>query len=302
MLTKQLGQTGVLLPVVGIGTWGYRAGPAVLRSAIEAGCGFIDTAESYGTEEVVGEAICGLRDRVFVATKVSSLRFRPRDFRAAAEASLRRLRIDVIDLLQLHQPNSQIPIAETMEAMAELIDEGKVRFAGVSNFSVEQLREAQSALGKHPIVSNQLRYNIVDRTIEGRLMEYCQRNRITVIAYSPLARDFRRISDCDPAGLLESLRRETGCSEAQIAINWCISKEGVVAIPKGNSLEHILDCLAASTWRLTPEQLGLLDSVIRHHRRGRVDALVRRIVPASMRTFALRAAGLLPPSLRRRVL
>lgn len=302
MILKELGRSGALLPEVGLGTWNYHAGAAALRRGLEAGALFVDTAESYGTEAVVGQAARGLRERVFIATKVSPQNFLAPDFKRAADASLRRLDVDQIDLLQLHHPNSGIPIEETMGAMAELIDVGKVRFAGVSNFSIQEMKAAQVALGKHPIVSNQVRYNLVDRTIEKGLLGYCQSHGITVIAYSPLARGFHRIGDCDPSGVIRTLARETGRSPAQIALNWCLCKDGVVAIPKGNSEDHILDNCAASDWRLTSEQVSMLDSAIQHYQRGKFDALLRRLIPGSARGFALRAVALLPRPVRGRIL
>ncbi|MGQ9655824.1 MAG: aldo/keto reductase, partial [Thermodesulfobacteriota bacterium] len=130
MEQKQLGQTGVMLPEIGLGTWMYRGETEPIRRAVELGATHIDTAESYGTEDAVGEAIEGIRDRVFVATKVSPSHFRHDDLVRAAENSLRRLRTDHIDLYQLHWPSAEVPIAETMGAMEELVDAGKVRFIG----------------------------------------------------------------------------------------------------------------------------------------------------------------------------
>ena len=301
MRVKELGRTGVLIPEVGLGTWNYHAGPGPLRRGLESGALFIDTAESYGTERVVREAMHGLRDRVFLATKVSPGNFHRGAFRTSVDASLLRLGTDVIDLLQLHEPNSSIPIEETMGAMADLIESGKVRFAGVSNFSVAQLREAQIALGKYPIVSNQVRYNLVDRTIEADVLPYCKANHVTVIAYCPLARGLTRIRDCDPSGVIDELARMNGRSPAQIALNWCLCKEGVVAIPKGNSEEHILDNCGAAGWRLSAEQIALLDSRIQYRRRTRFDVLARRYTPRSLQTLASQAVHLLPRGLRRRV-
>jgi diketogulonate reductase-like aldo/keto reductase len=300
MMAKELGQTGVLLPEVGMGTWNYHAGPDPLRRGLEAGALFLDTAESYGTEPVVGEAIKGWRERVFVATKVSPHNFtRPR-LRAAVDASLARLGIERIDLLQLHEPNPRVPIEETMEALADLADAGKVRFIGVSNFSVAELAAAQGALRTYSIVSNQVRYNLMDRTIEKELLPYCQSHHITVIAYSPLARGLDRIRDCDPNGALEGLARSMGKSVGQIAINWCLCREGVVAIPKGNSAEHIRENCAASGWRLDAEQLRLLDTAIQYRQRGRFDMLVRRWMPPQLAPLAKRALAALPRGLRRR--
>jgi diketogulonate reductase-like aldo/keto reductase len=301
MIRKELGRTGVYIPEVGIGTWNYHAGPAILRQGLETGALFIDTAESYGTEEVVGKALVGLREHVFVATKISPGNFHAKNVRKSAESSLQRLGVDTIDLLQLHEPNPSIPLGETMGAMAELIDAGWVRFVGVSNFSVAELIEAQKALGHYAIVSNQVRYNLIDRTVEKNLLPYCQNNGITIIAYSPLARGLNRIRDCDTRGVLHSLQRKTGKSPAQIAINWCLCKEGVVAIPKGNTVGHLLENCAASDWRLEPEQLAELEENLEYRLRGKFDSLLRRYTPRGLRKIGLRAMKYLPRALRRRL-
>ncbi len=301
MIVTELAKTGVFIPEVGIGTWSYQAGLAPLRKGLEAGAVFIDTAESYGTETVVGEAVRGMRDRVFIATKVSPQNFQRADLRRSVDTSLRKMGIDVIDLLQLHEPNPSIPIVETMGVMTDLVDAGKIRFVGVSNFSMEQLKEAQKTLKKYPIVSNQIRYNLIDRTIEKDLLPYCRANRVTVIAYCPLARGLNRIRDCDPTGVIGELARMTGKSPAQIVINWCVCKDGVVAIPKGNSTEHILDNCGASGWRLSPDQLALLDSRIEYRRRSRFDMLVRRWMPGSLQSLAVRTLNTLPKTVRRRL-
>ena len=302
MLLKELAQTGVQISEVGIGTYDYRAGADLLRLGVETGAGFVDTAESYGTESIVGEALRGIRDRVFLATKVSPEHFREADLRRSVDASLTRLGVDVIDLLQLHYPNPAIPIQETMGAMGALVDAGKVRFCGVSNFSVDQLREAQKALGKHPVVSNQVRYNLIDRTIESGLLQYCQAHQVTVIAYSPLAKSMGRIVDCDPAGIISKISQITGKSPAQIAINWCVSRDGVVTIPKGGSRDHILENCASSDWRLSVEHLAWLDTKIQYRRRNRFDRWARQFLPNSVKQFATRTVHHLPRWARRRVL
>jgi diketogulonate reductase-like aldo/keto reductase len=296
----ELAKTGVLIPEVGIGTWDYRSGPAPLRKGLEAGALFIDTAESYGTEADVGMAIRGMRRNVFIATKVSPQNFHADNLRRSVDASLRQMDIDVVDLLQLHEPNPSIPIDETMGALSALIDAGKVRFAGVSNFSVHQMETAQRALGKYPLVSNQLPYNVINRSIEKDVLPYCRQQSITVIAYWPLGRGLSRVRDCDPTGTIDRLARETGKSPAQIIINWCLCQEGVVAIPKGNSIEHILDNCGASDWRLSCEQLALLDSRIKHRRRNRFDILMRQWLPAPLQSLAVSTLNALPSNLRRR--
>ena len=301
MVVTELANTGIFIPEVGMGTWDYHAGSEPLRKGLEAGALFIDTAESYGTESDVGEAIRDVRDRVFIATKVAPQNFRHVDFCRSVDASLHRMRIDMVDLLQLHDPNPSVPIAETMGALSRLIDAGKVRFAGVSNFSVAQLQEAQKALGKYPIVSNQVRYNLIDRTIEQDLLPYCRANHVTVIAYCPLARGLSRIRDCDSSGVLDELAHATGKSVAQIAINWCVCQDGVITIPKGNSTEHILDNCGASGWRLSQDQLALLDSRIQYRRRSRFDILIRQWLPASLQSLAIHTLNALPKGLRRRL-
>lgn len=301
MICTELSRTGVCVPEVGIGTWDYHAGSAPIRQGLEAGALFVDTAESYGSEPVVGEAIRGIRNRVFIATKVSPQHFWPDSLRRSVDASLQRMKIDVVDLLQLHEPNPSVPIEETMGTVSDLIRAGKVRFAGVSNFSVQQLQEAQKALGTYPIVSNQVRYNLIDRTIEAELLPYCRATHVTVIAYCPLARGLHRIRDCDPSGVIDELSRETGKSPAQIVINWCLCQEGVVTIPKGNSVEHIIDNCGASDWRLSSEQLARINSRIQYRRRSKFDTMIRRWMPSSLQSLAIQTLNVLPRGVRRRL-
>jgi len=301
MLLRELGRSGVRIPELGLGTHDYHSGPGPLQRGLESGALFIDTAESYGTEAVVGEAVRGVRNRVFIATKVSPEHYRARDLRASADGSLIRLGVDTIDLLQLHHPNPAIPISETMDALSSLIDAGKVRFCGVSNFSVAELRDAQNACGRHPIVSNQVRYNLLDRSIEENgLLEYCQQSGVAVIAYSPLARSVSRILDCDALGIISRIARETGKTPAQIAINWCLCKDGILAIPKGSSTGHILDNCGASDWRLTPEQIDLLDTSVHYRRHNRFDRLTRQWMPGPLQRMAVQVSSFLPRSVRRR--
>ena len=258
---RELGDTGVRVPEIGLGTWQYKVGVEPLRRGVELGAFLIDTAEGYGTEDIVGKAVQGMRDRVFIATKVSPSNFGYEDVLKAADGSLRRLKVDYIDLYQLHWPNSDIPIGETMSAMEELADAGKVRFIGVSNFSVAQLREAQATVPRYKIVSNQVRYSLVDRSIERDLLTYCQQNRVTIIAYSPLAVGLRNITSKDRNGALNKVATMLEKTEAQVALNWCISRENVIAIPKSNSIERTEENCNASGWRLSSEHIRLLEDV-----------------------------------------
>jgi diketogulonate reductase-like aldo/keto reductase len=282
MLSKELANTGVRVPELGFGTWNYKEGVEPLRAAMEFGACFIDTAEAYGTEEIVGQAIKGQRSRVFLATKVSPRNFKWRDLVAAAERSLNRLGTDYIDLYQLHWPNLVIPVEEPMRGMEVLVDAGKVRFIGVSNFSVRDLKKAQAALPHQRIVSNQVRYSLIERTIEGGLLRYCQENQITVIAYSPLATGLANIRSMDPKHVLRTVAEASAKSEAQVALNWCISKENVIAIPKASTVAHVLENLGASGWKPQPELAHLLESKIRYRRRGPLELNARRAVRRGM--------------------
>ena len=252
-----------MVPEIGLGTWKYKGGPEPLRKGIELGANLIDAAEMYRNEDAVGEAIKGLRDQVFLATKVLSSHLRYDEVLRAAENSLRLLDDDVIDLYQIHSPNSGVPIAETMRAMEELVDRGIVRYIGVSNFSVAQLRAAQQAMTKYPVVSNQVLYNLKRRQIERDLIPYCVDNKITVIAYTPLADGSlsgrSRILPDKRSAVLEQVAQEVGKTPAQVALNWCLSRPNVIVIPKSNSVARTVENCAASGWSLSPSQVAALE-------------------------------------------
>jgi diketogulonate reductase-like aldo/keto reductase len=273
---ERKGNSVLCLPKIGFGTWNYKGGIAPLRAAIENGAYLIDTAEVYGTEEIVGDAIRGRRDRVFLATKVLPRNFRRRDLIAAAERSLRRIGTDYIDLYQLHWPNYTVPIKESMAAMEELVDAGKIRFIGVSNFSIRELKKAQSALTRQRIVSNQVRYSLIDRTIETGLLTYCQEAGITVIAHSPLGTRFSLFWTHDPERVLAQVAIASGKTEAQLALNWLTAKDNVLAIPKASSVDHVIEDCAASGWRLSQADYDLMATKIRFRQRGRIEVITRR--------------------------
>ena len=258
MELKELGNTGVMLPEIGLGTAGYTGGDEPLRRGISLGAFHVDTAEIYETEDAVGEAISGIRDQVFLTTKVHPSHFRRDQVMEAAEGSLRRLRTDRIDLYLLHWANTEVPIEETMGAMDRLVEGGKVRFVGVSNFSVAELQEAQ-AVTKNRIVTNQVKYSLTAREAEEDLLPYCQLNGITVTAYSPLSTLLGKAGS-RLAGVLKRVAKASGKTEAQVALNWCTAKDGVIAIPRSSSLERTVQNCGASGWRLSEEQLAELDA------------------------------------------
>jgi len=264
MELKPLGNTGVMVPEIGLGVWRYSGGVEPLRRGVELGAFLIDTAEIYGTEEVVGQVVKGMRERVFLATKVSADHLRYDDVLRAAEASLRRLETNSIDLYQIHWPNAYSPIQETMRALETLVDRGLVRYLGVSNFSLSQLRAAQAAMSKYPIVSNQVLYNLNRRAIERELLPYCVMQRITIIAYTPL--DDGRLATgagFQPSPRMQALEQVATYTQktlAQVALNWCTSRPNVITIPKSNSLARVVENCGASGWRLAPAQVQFLDA------------------------------------------
>jgi diketogulonate reductase-like aldo/keto reductase len=277
MKFKRLGSTGVRVPELALGTWKYEGGVEPLRVGIEIGACFIDTAEAYRTEPMVGQAIRGIRHRIFLASKVSPRHFRRQDVIKAAECSLKHLGTDYLDLYQLHWPNYTVPIGETMTAMEQLVEMGKVRFIGVSNFTVAELRGAQSVLSTTRIVSNQVRYSLVDRTPEDGLLQYCEAQEISLLAFSPFATDFGKIRQCDPGDVLGQVADAVGKSRAQVALSWCLSHATAIAIFKANKVEHVKENCAASGFELSAEHLHLLETRIRHRSRNRPQRFMRRL-------------------------
>ena len=266
METKALGKASGTIPEVGLGTSQYRGGNEPLRQGVSLGA-FIDTAEMYGTEDVVGAAVQGIRESVFIASKVLPRNLRYSDLMQTAERSLRLLQTGYMDLYQLHYPNPAIPIAESMRAMEDLADQGKIRYIGVSNFSVSELAEAMKVMTKYEIVSNQVQYSLTHRDIERDLLPFCQEHGITVLAHTPLdtgalvrERGFRR---GDGADILQNVAAETGKTAAQVAINWCLSHANVVAIPRSSRTAGVIENCASSGWSLTEEHLLALSEAFK---------------------------------------
>ena len=146
--------------------------------------------------------------------------------------------------------------------MDKLVRAGKIRFTGVSNFSVAQFKEVQSVT-ENKIVSNQVRYNLVDRRIKQELMPYCHKNNVTIIAYSPLTHGMSNLRAKLGGRVLEEVARDAGKTEAQVALNWCTARDNVIAIPKSNSTQRTTENCRASSWRLIPYQMELLEESAR---------------------------------------
>ena len=239
-----------------------RDGADALRLGLDLGMTLIDTAEMYGaghSEEIVSTVLRDWKKPVFLASKVSPSHFAYDDVLRSARKSLGRLGVKSMDLYQLHWPNSRIPISETMRALEKLVHDGLTRHIGVSNFSVEQMREAQAALSKERIVSNQVEYSLVDRSIENHILPYCQSEKITVIAYSPLGQG--KIPNGKGAfyKVLDRIAAEHRKSRSQVALNWVLRHESVVTIPKAIDRDHVKENASVVGWRLSGDDYESLD-------------------------------------------
>jgi len=230
---------------------------AALKLGIELGMTHIDTAEMYAdgaSEEIVAEAVKGQRDRIFIATKVLPSNASYKGTLAACERSLKRLRTDHVDLYLLHWWSDLHPIEETMRAMADLVAAGKTRFAGVSNFDVEQMRSAQAALGTIRLACNQVLYHLRDRDIEKDVVPYCEREGIAVVGYTPLARGgFMR-------GPVADIAKRLGKTPRQIALNFRTRRPSLFTIPKATRPEHVRENAGALDFTLSPRDLSAIDA------------------------------------------
>jgi aryl-alcohol dehydrogenase-like predicted oxidoreductase len=310
MQTRKLGNTSVAIPAIGLGCMGmssvYGAADdatsiAVIHRALELGINFLDTADIYGTggnEELVGRAIRGKRDRVVLATKFGNvikgawadgqgydIDGSPAYVKWAAEASLRRLGVETIDLYYQHRVDPRTPIEETVGAMAELVKEGKVRYLGLSEAAPETIRRAHAV---HPIAALQTEYSLWTRDPEDELLELTRQLGITFVAYSPLGRgfltgalkspddlapdDWRRKSprfqgenfrkNLELVEELETMARAKGTTAAQLALAWLLTRgDNVVPIPGSRRIERLEENAAAADLTLTDNELHRLELI-----------------------------------------
>jgi pyridoxine 4-dehydrogenase len=255
--------------ITGDGVWGAppdrdRA-KAALRRAVQLDVTFIDTADSYGpevSEELIAEALYPYPDDLVIATKGGLVRpgpgrwepdGRPDHLRQACEGSLARLRLDRIDLYQFHRPDPTVPVAESIGALAALKDEGKIRHIGVSNFSEEQLREAEQIV---PVVSVQNRYNVTDRSSE-QLVDLCEQEALVFLPWAPLV-------DADGMVPIQNAARRRGVSPRQVAIAWLLSRSPqILPIPGSGSAEHVEENILAASIDLDPDEVyAITDAVL----------------------------------------
>ncbi|MCL4766229.1 MAG: aldo/keto reductase [Hyphomicrobiaceae bacterium] len=256
-------RNGARVPALGLGTWvmGERRGSRsaeikALQLGIDLGMTLIDTAEMYGeggAEEVVGEAIAGRRDTVFVVSKVYPHNASRDGAVAACERSLRRLRIDTLDLYLLHWRGS-IPLAETVEAFEKLKADGKIRAWGVSNFDPADMTELSMVAPEGACVANQVLYHLGSRGIEWDLLPETGAQGIAVMAYSPLGQG-RILSD----PVLKAMAANRGIAAATLALGWVLRHDNVIAIPKAAKLDHVRANAAAADLTLDAAELAALD-------------------------------------------
>lgn len=258
------------LPRIGQGTWNFpesgaqvREAIAALRTGIDLGLTHIDTAEMYGNgraEEIVGEALAGIeRERVFVTTKVLPSNASYEGVLRACERSLARLRMEYVDLYLLHW-RGRVPLEETMRALERLVADGKTRYIGVSNFDVDDVREAQSFLRAVPLACNQVLYHLNERAIELRLIPYCTAGDVAVVGYTPFGRG-RFPSGATPAGaVLETAARKHGKTVRQVVLNYLTRLPGVFTIPKAANAEHVRENAGAAGWDLDAGDLAAIDA------------------------------------------
>ncbi len=252
-----------LVPALGQGTWGMAEGKhtmneeiSALRTGLDLGMTLIDTAEMYadgGAEQLVGEAIDGRRKEVFLVTKVLPENASRNGTIAACERSLKRLKTEWIDLYLLHWRGS-IPLEQTVEAFEELVQSGKIRYWGVSNFDVSDLEELFRLKGGGYTATDQVLYNLTRRGIEYDLLPLCCQRSIPIMAYSPIEQG--RVLEHP---VLRHIARRHKVTSAQVALAWVLRQDKVIAIPRAGVPAHVRENRGALEVRLSKQELADLD-------------------------------------------
>ena len=250
----------------------WEAGEQLLRRAVELGVNFIDTAEAYGpgfNEEIIASALHPYPEDLIIATKGGINKpapdniqadARPESLRLSVEASLKRLKLEQIDLYQLHRPDRKVPFAESVEALAKLKQEGKIRHIGISNVTLEQIQEARSIV---EIASVQNRFSFSDRTNQD-ILDYCTQNKIAFIPYGSLgAHPLKRGAPLANAeGTIAEIAKQKDVKPNQIALAWLLHyAPNIILIPGTTTISHLEENIAATSITLTPEEMTILNQV-----------------------------------------
>jgi diketogulonate reductase-like aldo/keto reductase len=255
--------------VIGQGTWMIEGDHDTEARAVESlrlglnlGMSHIDTAEMYGdghAEELVGEAIAGRRDHVFLTSKVLPSNASYEGTIKACKMSLKRLKTNWLDLYLLHWP-SRYPISETMHAMENLVSEGLIRFIGVSNFDLEELKEAEQALKNEQIACNQVLYHLGDRGIERHLLPYCKKREIAVVGYAPFGHG--SFPSCQSRGgkVLAKIAKLHNRTPRQVALNFLTRHQCLFTIPKSTNPDRVKENSGGVGWKMTDEDIMAIEN------------------------------------------
>src|SRR5450631_578269 len=263
---RDFGSTGRRVAAVGQGSWRAEEADAAaviasLRRGIDLGMTHIDTAEMYGAgaaETLIGEAINGRRDEVFLVSKVLPSNASRRGTVAACERSLARLKTDRLDCYLLHWRGSY-PLAETVAAFDQLIDAGKIRSWGVSNFDTDDLDELLVVAGDGKIACNQVLYHLGERAIEHAVIPWCEQHGVAVVAYSPFGHNDFPPARSKAGQALQAIAKAHGASPRQVALSFLTRATSVFTIPKASSQEHAADNAAAANLTLGENDIATLD-------------------------------------------
>ncbi|MDQ3835794.1 MAG: aldo/keto reductase [Thermoproteota archaeon] len=273
MSRRKFGWTGLDVSVIGMGTWmlegrsreADKKAIEALQLGLDLGMNHIDTAEMYGNgqvEELVAEAINGRREDVFLVSKVLPSNASYDGTLKACERSLKRLKTEFLDLYLLHWPSNQHPIEETMRAMEKLVEEGMIKHIGVSNFDVEELKEAQDALKDHRIACNQVFYHLGYRGIERSLLPFCKKKDITIVGYSPFGHGDFPSPGSKKGKILSEMASRYNRTPRQVALNFLTRDANLFTIPKAGNLNHIRENSdGVGQWRLSDEDISTIKRI-----------------------------------------
>ncbi len=263
MLKRPFGWTGVEVPVIGQGSWQLRdkrAAADAIREGISLGMTHIDTAELYrGSEEVLSPIVHEFRERLFLVSKVMPNHASFDGTLKACDASLARLGTDHLDMYLQHWNDGTHPIEETMRALAELVDMGRTRFVGVSNFDVEELEVAKSALGKHRIASNQVLYHLGERGIESEVLPWCKENGVALVGYSSYGSGNFPSPESPGGRVLAEVATRVGKTPRQVALAFLTRDPHVFVIPKAESIPHVREN-AGGAFVLPDDEIARIDA------------------------------------------